>query len=151
MQLLDDRRYRMYELLAAPVVGLSYAPGARSGPTPTTQKSPQTSLGASEAPPVDGRGLFASANLHAPPLHVVTSHAVCGVSGAILAALERSYMQDRASELRRIPLLRTSVNRAHSPGRLWVRFLPPLLRLRALLGRLKIRFGPQQSGPRLSE
>jgi hypothetical protein len=24
---LDDRRYRMYELLAAPVVGLSYAPG----------------------------------------------------------------------------------------------------------------------------
>jgi hypothetical protein len=36
---LDDRRCRMYELLAAPVVGLSYAP-ARSGPTPTTQKSP---------------------------------------------------------------------------------------------------------------
>jgi hypothetical protein len=60
-------------------------------------------------------------------------------------------MQDCGYELPRIPLLRTSVNRAHSPGRLWVRFLPPLLRLRALLGRLKIRFGPQQSGPRLSE
>ncbi len=48
-------------------------------------------------------------------------------------------------------LLGTSVNKANSPGRLWASFLPPLLRLRSLLGRLEIRFGPEQSGLRVSE
>ena len=43
------------------------------------------------------------------------------------------------------------MNKAHSPGHVWARFLPPLLRLRAFLSRLKIRFGPAQSVLRVSE
>src|SRR5215217_993383 len=51
-------------------------------------------------------------HLHAPPLNVVVAHAACRTSEAILAALRGGYMQDPASELRRIPLLRRWVNSA---------------------------------------
>ena len=43
------------------------------------------------------------------------------------------------------------MNRAHSPGHVWARFLPPLLRLCAFLSRHKIRFGPAQSVLRFPE
>jgi hypothetical protein len=45
----------------------------------------------------------------------------------------------------------SAVNKAPRPGRLWACFLPSLLRLHPLLGRLKIRFGPEQSSLRVSE
>jgi hypothetical protein len=51
----------------------------------------------------------------------------------------------------RNPLPGTWVNKAHSPGRLRACFLPSLLRWSSLLGRLKIRFGPDQSGLRVSD
>jgi hypothetical protein len=59
--------------------------------------------------------------------------------------------KNRHDEVLRIPLPRTRVNRARRPGRRWVCFLPPLLRVDSLLCRPKIRFGPLQSGLRLSE
>jgi len=56
-------------------------------------------------------------HLHAPPLDVVVAHAACRTSEAILAALRGGYMQDRASELRRITIPRTWVNKGKKKGR----------------------------------
>src|SRR5215204_1031375 len=56
-------------------------------------------------------GLFTPADLYAPPQHVDPRPPWCIVSQAILAALRGRYMHDPASELRRIPLLRTPMNK----------------------------------------
>jgi hypothetical protein len=57
------------------------------------------------------RGLFTSSDLYAPPQHVVPSHAAGVASEGILSPLGGRFMQDPASELRRIPLPRNRVNR----------------------------------------
>jgi hypothetical protein len=57
-----------------------------------------------------GQSLFTSSDLHAAPQHVVSSHAAWLASKGILSPLRGRCMHDRASELRRIPLLGTSVN-----------------------------------------
>src|SRR5215211_5878436 len=56
------------------------------------------------------RGLFTSSDLYAPPQHVVPSHAAGVASEGILWPLGGRFMQDPASELRRIPLPRSRVN-----------------------------------------
>src|SRR5215208_5482178 len=62
------------------------------------------------------RGLFTSSDLYAPPQHVVPSHAAGVASEGILSPLGGRFMQDPASELRRIPLPRTPVNRVRKAG-----------------------------------
>jgi hypothetical protein len=59
-------------------------------------------------------GAFIWLHLHAP-LDVVVAHAMCRPSEAILEALGGLYMQDCRYELRRIPLLGISVNKASKP------------------------------------
>src|SRR5215216_2444204 len=58
--------------------------------------------------------IFTSSDLYAPPQHVDPLHSAWWASEAILTALSGRNMQDPASELRRIPLLGTSVNKAYS-------------------------------------
>ena len=60
-----------------------------------------------------GRGLFTPPNLYAPAQHIVPTLMTRAISEAALAALARRPMQDPASELRRIFLLRTRVNKDH--------------------------------------
>jgi hypothetical protein len=71
------------------------------------------------------RILFTASDLYAPPLHVVPARAARGAPGANLAALGGLSMQDTASELPRIPLPRTSVNKASRQcfGRVHSRFI----------------------------
>src|SRR5215211_727365 len=57
------------------------------------------------------KGGFTRAYLYAPPQHVVPSHAAWRTSEGILWPLEGRFMHDHESELRRIPLLGTSVNK----------------------------------------
>jgi hypothetical protein len=52
-----------------------------------------------------GQGLFTTSDLYATPQHVVLSHAAGVASEGILSLLGVGSMQDRANELRRIPLL----------------------------------------------
>src|SRR5215211_9170149 len=56
-------------------------------------------------------GVFVCLHLHAPPQHVDPRPAAGRPAEAILAALEGESMQDPASELRRISLPRTPVNK----------------------------------------
>ena len=58
-------------------------------------------------------------HLHAPPLYVVVVHAACRPSQAILEALGGRSMQDRANELRRIPLLGCEYPREWSWATSW--------------------------------
>src|SRR5215207_165716 len=58
-----------------------------------------------------GQGLFTTSDLYATPQHVVLSHAAGVASEGILSLLGVGSMQDRANELRRIPLLGTSMNK----------------------------------------
>src|SRR5215204_1569643 len=63
------------------------------------------------------KGGFTRAYLYAPPQHVVPSHAAWRTSEGILWPLEGRFMHDHESELRRIPLPRTWVNRGKKKGR----------------------------------
>src|SRR5215213_6225420 len=66
------------------------------------------------------QNLFTRSDLYAPPQHVDPSRVASVASEAILATLGGRSMHDPANELRRTPLLGTSVNRG--AGR-----IPPLL------------------------
>jgi hypothetical protein len=72
------------------------------------------------------------------------------LGGGFASGMERLDVQASLAYLR-CGLPQPQNQEAHSPGRLWASFLPSLLRLRGLLGRPKIRFGPEQSGLRVSE
>src|SRR5215203_2336507 len=56
-------------------------------------------------------GLFTPADLYAPPQHVDPRPPWCMVSQAILALLRGRFMHDPASELPRIPIPRTPLNK----------------------------------------
>src|SRR5215208_363671 len=58
-----------------------------------------------------------SADLYTAPQHVGLTHVAQVAPEATLAAPGGRSMQDRASELPRIPLLRASVNKAYNRGR----------------------------------
>src|SRR5215216_4128096 len=60
------------------------------------------------------KGGFTRAYLYAPPQHVVPSHAASRTSEGILWPLEGRFMHDHESEVPRIPLPRTWVNRLAS-------------------------------------
>ena len=64
-----------------------------------------------------GPNLFKSPDLYAPPQHVDPLHSAWWASEAILAALGGRSMHDPASELPRIPLPRTPVNKGERKGR----------------------------------
>ena len=54
---------------------------------------------------------FVQSHLYTAPQYVEPWHTVSEASGAVLAALGERSMQDPATELRRIPLLRRWVNK----------------------------------------
>src|SRR5215211_173423 len=60
---------------------------------------------------------FISLHIHPAPLHVDPTHAAGRASEAILAALGGRSMHDRAFELPRISLPRTSMNKGINKGR----------------------------------
>jgi hypothetical protein len=69
-------------------------------------------------------GLFTPSNLYAPPQYVVLTRTLRAGVEWQNPTREAPTIQDAASELRRIPLPRTSVNKGNNKGRGLLRRLP---------------------------